>query len=223
MSWRRAHRSSPLRGVRESPSLWAISGWIDAATGDPDRALDQLDSVELRDFLDRLGRDFLWLPAMIGCAVAASYGRPSWAGPVHETLAGYGGSLGVTGFAIFFGAIDHHLGTLALILEPPGEATERLEHAVQVHRALGAAPFVGLSEHWLARGSGGPRGSAGRPWAEALRADRDALVEEFGLRGLTRVPMMRIGRRRRGDAGGVGDHACGRRRDPSHRSSGAPP
>lgn len=168
----------------DTPALWAISIWLDVATEDPERALARLDRVEPRHFLDRLGRDFLWLPAVIGCAVAASHGRPNWAGPVHETLAGYRGSLGVTGFAIFFGAIDHHLGTLALVLDRPGESTGRLEHALKVHRELGAAPFVALSEHWLAcalEARGDPKDGAR---AEVLRADRDALVERFGLQGL---------------------------------------
>jgi hypothetical protein len=121
---------------------------------------------------------------MIGCAVTASYGRPNWAGPVHEMLAGYRGSLGVTGFAIFFGAIDHHLGTLALVLDRPGEATERLERALRVHQALGAAPFVALSEHWLARALEARGDPDDRSRADALRAHRDVLAERLRLRGL---------------------------------------
>jgi AAA ATPase domain len=166
---------------------WALSVWIDAATGHEARALARLDERRPADVLRRTGRNFMWWPTMAALAVGASCGHRDWAEAVHGTLAAYSGRVGVTGHALLVGAVDHHLGTLALALGRRGEAVDRLEAALLAHRALDAPPFVAFTARWLARALALRDLPGDRSRAAALEAEADELGRRLGLASLPAV------------------------------------
>lgn len=165
---------------------WALSAWLDAATGHEDAALAQLDQRDPTAFVKGIEHDFMWWPTMISCAVVASCGHPRWAEVLHDVLAAHAGRLAVTGYGLLFGATDHHLGTLALASGRPDEAVALLDTALDSHRALGAVPFVGLTARWLARALTLRAGPGDDERASALGDEAGALADRFDLRGLPR-------------------------------------
>jgi hypothetical protein len=181
-------RSRPLLQAFEAADptavvWWAVSAWLDAATGHEDRALARLDQRD-PGIVGELPHDYARWPTLASLAVASSYGRPAWAAVLHATLLPQTGRLGITGHALFVGAIDHHLGTLALALDRPDEAVARLASALAEHRALHAPPFVGLTARWLAHALT-IRGAPGDDErAAALLLETDGLVDRFQLAGL---------------------------------------
>jgi hypothetical protein len=168
-------------------TAWALSVWIDAATGHEERALARLDERRPDDVLRKTGRSFMWWPTMVALAVSASCGHGGWAAAVHGKLLPYSGRVGVAGHALVVGAVDHHLGTLALALGRPGEAVDRLEAALLAHRALDAPPFVALTARWLAQALAGRARAGDRERAAVLEAEAGQLDERLGLAGLPAV------------------------------------
>jgi hypothetical protein len=181
----------PLRPILEAlrvtgPSdtvWWAMCAWLDAGTGQEKLALARLDERDPGEVVAGLERDIMWWPTMVACAIAASCGHERWAEEIHTGLLPFSGQLCLAGYAIFGGAVDHHLGTLALTLGRPDEAVERLGSALDRHRALGAVSFTGLTARWLAhalttRGGPGDHDRAAALWDEA-----EALTDRYGLHG----------------------------------------
>jgi hypothetical protein len=126
---------------------------------------------------------------MVSLAVgSSSCGHAAWAAAVHQALLPYAGRLGITGYALFVGAVDHHLGTLALTLDHPDEAVDRLESALASHRSLGTPPFVALSACWLARARATRAAPGDHDRASALLGEVAELVDRFDLGGLPKFP-----------------------------------
>jgi hypothetical protein len=165
--------------------VWrAQSIWVDTATGNVEQALARLDEHDPQTVLARVPRDLMWWPTLMPWALVASHGHRRWAEALHAVMLPYTGRLVVAGYALFGGTVDHHLGTLALVLDRTDEAVERLERALDRHRALGAPGFVGLSAGWLARALR-RRGHAGdERRTTALLDELDLLIEHYGLHGL---------------------------------------
>ena len=169
--------------------FWALSVWLDAGTGNLHRARASLDERDPGTTIERIERDFLWWSSMVSLAVgSSSCGHAAWAAAVHQALLPYAGRLGITGYALFVGAVDHHLGTLALTLDHPDEAVDRLESALTSHRSLGTPPFVALSACWLARARATRAASGDHDRASALLGEVAELVDRFDLGGLPKFP-----------------------------------
>ena len=119
----------------------------------------------------------------IGAGLAAC-GHQAWAEEIHTALLPFSGQLCLTGYAIFGGAVDHHLGTLALTLGRTDEAVQRLGSALDRHRALGAVSFTGLTARWLAHALATRGGPGDHDRAMALWDEAEALTDRYGLLGL---------------------------------------
>lgn len=177
-----------MGGVRsELDVIWAMAVWSEAATGHESDAIAHLGERDPAEFVAQIQRDVMWWPTLTGCAIAASCGERDWAAVMHEAFLPYAGLNCVSAYTSFFGAADHHLGTLAVALGRHDEAVERLEQALKRHQALGAGGFAALSATWLAhaltlRDQPGDRDKAG-----ALHAESTDLADRLGLAGLPKL------------------------------------
>jgi hypothetical protein len=170
--------------------LAALSVWLDAATGHEDRALARLAELDAATVIAEMHNDLMWWFKLIAYTVAASSGDgdPEWAEVLDDTLAPYSGRNCVLAYTTFVGALDHHLGTLALVLGRDDRAVELLTSGLDRHRDLDSGPFVAFSARWLAcalvrRGHAGDRNRAAELQQESL-----ALAERFALAGLPDFP-----------------------------------
>jgi CheY-like chemotaxis protein len=136
-----------------SPSAWAFATWVEYVSGQPaarDRALGRLAEEDPAAFVAAVPDDFVWWPTMISCTLVAADGHPDWAAPLLDRIDAHAGRNVVVGHTAFFGAVDHHRGTLALVLDRNDEAIDLLEQGLERHGSLAAEPFVALSQRWLA-------------------------------------------------------------------------
>jgi tetratricopeptide (TPR) repeat protein len=176
-----------MGGVKtELAVLWSMSVWAEAAMGHEADALTHLGELDPREFLARVPRDVMWWPTLTGCAVAASCGEPAWAEVIHDTLLPYAGRNCVAAYTNFFGAADHHLGTLSVALGRYDTAVDRLEQALERHRALGAGGFVALSAAWLAHALTLRANPGDADTAATLTTESTDLAATLGLGGLPR-------------------------------------
>lgn len=168
----------------EATIWWAASACLDTVTGHIDVARARLDQRDPVATVEGLEHDFMRLPTLATLAVTASSGDAAWAEAVYQALLPAAGQLGLAGYAVFVGAVDHYLGTLAYVLGRREEAVARLESAMVDHRALDAPPFMALTACWLAQAlrARGQPGDAER--AETLRDEVESLAEQFPLGGL---------------------------------------
>jgi hypothetical protein len=163
---------------------WAQLAWLEAATGNVERAAELLGEVDPDDLASE-DRGYVWLPTVIGATGAATLiGHSGWAAAAHAALSPYAGRNCVMGYASFLGAADHHLGTLDAVLGRIHAAVARLEAGLERHRALGARPFVGLSTRWLANTLVERDDPGDVDRALLLLAESVALDEELGLPSL---------------------------------------
>ncbi len=162
-------------------NLWALQAWAEASTGDAGRARAVLAERPPSD-LAAADPAYLWLLSAVGAAVAAStVGEPGWAEAARDALAPYSGRNCVMGYAAYLGAVDHHLGTLDLVLGDAGGAVGHLTAALDRHRVIDADPWAALSGAWLANALA-ERARPGDAEAAAghLRESR-ALADRLGL------------------------------------------
>jgi hypothetical protein len=146
---------------------------LDASTGHGRRACQELGRRDAAPVVAGLERDSLWWPTVVACAVVAEVCRDlDWAAAVHRTLEPEAGRSVVAGYALFGGAVDHHVGALALILGRQDEAVSRLRSGLASHRSLGALPFVALSAWWLAHALGRSGGEEAALRTEAVDLQR---------------------------------------------------
>jgi hypothetical protein len=134
----------------ESVTWWALRAWAEAGAGNVDGALSRLAD---RPTADLVGIDagYQWQTAVVATAIAASMvGDRRWAEVTHDLLAPYSGRNLVFGYVAYLGAVDHHLGTLALVLGRPDDAVRHLDDALERHRTIAARPWVAMSGAWLA-------------------------------------------------------------------------
>jgi hypothetical protein len=174
-------------GGLSSDCVWALSAWTDALAGRRDDALTALAGREPGAFVAGLERDFMWWPTIIACTAVATSGDRRWAAVLHDALVPHAGRNVVIGFTAFGGAVDHHLGTVSLVLGRADDAVQRLDAGLDRHRALGAAPFVALSCQWAARALRLRGRLVDRDRAVRLEDEAAALTDRFGLRGLTQA------------------------------------
>jgi AAA ATPase domain len=162
-------------------NLWALQAWAETSTGDAERALAVLAERQPSD-LAAADPAYLWLLSVVGAAVAAStVGEPGWAEAARDALGPYSGRNCVMGYAAYLGAVDHHLGTLDLVLGDAGASVGHLTAALDRHRVIDADPWAALSGAWLANALA-ERGGPGDAEAAAghLRESR-ALADRLGL------------------------------------------
>jgi tetratricopeptide (TPR) repeat protein len=165
--------------------IWTLAVWLDAATGHDDRALAQLAERDPASFVAQQPADLYWWMKLIACTVAAAAcGDDAWAGALYDALVPYSGRNCVIAYTTFIGALDHHLGTLALVLGEPDRAIELLTKGLHQHRSLGAGPFVALSTRWLAHALAQRDQPEDLARAAELRHESLELADRYALAGL---------------------------------------
>jgi hypothetical protein len=169
--------------------FWAVSLWLDMASGQWERALSELassDPAQVRE----LPSDYFWWPTMLAWTVVATHRAAcgdvnrEWADHLYEAMAPYRGRNCTLGYAAYGGAVDHHLGTLAAVTDRTDEAVDLLESGLARHQELDAVGFSALSTRWLAfalarRGGPGDLQRAGELITVSRRVE-----DELGLHGL---------------------------------------
>ena len=171
------------------PVLWSMAMWADAATGNVDRALARLATRDPQEFVDDLPLDVMWWPTVTGCTVTATHGDKAWAAALYGALEPFSGRNCIAAHTSFFGAFDHHLGTLALTLGNLDDAVRRLESGLVRHRTLGAQGYVALSARWLARALHLRDGPGDQEAALAHDEESRELARRLELAGLPDFPV----------------------------------
>lgn len=180
-----------------SVAWWALSLWVDTYTGGEGRARHELDQHDPADVIARIGRDFMWWPTVLALSVAVSVCHDRrWAKQLYDVIEPYGGRLGLAGYVLCAGAVDHHLGTLALVLDRRSDAIGLLRSGLASHRSLDAPSFVALSAGSLASAltSGDPTPEESDE-AMALTTEADELRRRLGLAGVHGAPTFEDRRR----------------------------
>jgi hypothetical protein len=131
----------------------------------------------------------MWWPTITGCTVTATYGDKPWAAALYGALEPFAGRNSVAAYTSFFGAFDHHLGTLALTLGNLDDAVGWLERGLERHRTLGAEGYVALSSRWLARALHLRDGPGDKEAALAQDEESRALASRLDLAGLPDFPV----------------------------------
>lgn len=148
--------------------------------------------------------------------VAVAFDDPNLVADCYGALRPYAGTTCVIAAAVAFcGAVDHHLGVLALAMERADVAAAHLEDALAIHERLGARPWVALTRYWLARAILARDGEVGRKQVTELLRRIEVTGGELGMTELSAwtaelmAGEQRVGSMRR--AGGVWTLAWGGR------------
>jgi DNA-binding SARP family transcriptional activator/tetratricopeptide (TPR) repeat protein len=138
--------------ISNSPAGIAYRGgyaWILAGRGDIERARSELETVMALP----QAFDTNWLSLQAECAeTALLVGDRTHAATLYDRLAPYAGRPATAGRAVTnYGAIDRHLGGLAVVLGRKEDAIRHLENAIRVNEALGCTVWRSHSERQLSR------------------------------------------------------------------------
>ncbi len=124
------------------------------------------------------------LPQLAEAAVA--FDDPKLVTECYGALRPYAGTTCVIAAAVAFrGAVDHHLGVLALAMERADVAAAHLEDALAIHERLGARPWAALTRYWLARAVVARDGEVGREQATELVRRVEVTGAELGMTELS--------------------------------------
>lgn len=134
---------------RSSLGELALSAWIATEAGREDFARSMLDGLA-PETVTAADRNFHWWFTMTGLSHAAcNLGDPEWADFLYGLISPYASHNCRVGQATFMGSASYYLGRLATTAGRPEVAVPHLEIALAHHEAMGARPFVELTEHAL--------------------------------------------------------------------------
>ncbi len=136
------------------PSWRAFHAWALAEAGEPGAALDALRDVDLHRYLAGERTFDWWMVTLPSALAAAGLGDAPSASLLYEALLPYADRNGVVGQIAFLGAVEHHLGELALALGRDEAAEAHLRRAASRHRAMGAAAYAERTERVLEERTG---------------------------------------------------------------------
>ncbi|HEX5017613.1 MAG TPA: AAA family ATPase [Actinomycetes bacterium] len=141
-----------LGGWDPTVDVWVtiVMAYQAACRGELDAAREHLTNARVS--LPSLPRDSEYLPALAQASVAASaVGDIETAAWLYDVLAPYRERFAVEGIGAYcHGSVERHLGLLAATLGRTDEAHGHLDNALMLHRSLGAARLVRLTEEALA-------------------------------------------------------------------------
>ncbi len=114
--------------------------------------------------------------------VAVAFDDPELIAECYGALRPYAGTTCVIAAAVAFcGAVDHHLGVLALAMERADDAAAHLEEALAIHERLRARPWAALTRYWLARAVLARDGEVGREQVTELVRRVKVTADELGM------------------------------------------
>jgi tetratricopeptide (TPR) repeat protein len=168
------------------PGLDILRMWLEASDQNFSRAQELLPKDTPARYLAHVSPDYMWWLTIVALRLTATASNtdPAWAAALYDALLPYRGHNVVVGYTAFFGAVDHHLGSLALAMGRLDEAVNLLDDARDQHRRLGAEPFLAFTTSWLERALVARDQAGDRERAEQLHDESEQLVERYGLQRL---------------------------------------
>ncbi|HEX6416858.1 MAG TPA: hypothetical protein VFZ77_00115, partial [Acidimicrobiales bacterium] len=118
----------------------------------------------------------------IAALAACERGARGAVADLRAALAPYADLVCGLGYRTFVGAAAYHLGRLAAAGGDLGEAERHLLAALRLHSALGARPWVALTQEALARVLEARGHPSDRDWIAGLRAEAGWLTANLGIR-----------------------------------------
>jgi len=175
--------SPALRAALEEERLEALRPfrtWFHAEAGEVDQAAALLPPDLVDDIADR--RWYLFWGEVVGFSAAAQrLGDTELARGLRELITPYRDDNAWLGLAAFLGSAAHHRGVLSGVLGQWDEAVVDLEAGLARHQAMGARPWVALSQMELARVLQARGGDGDAARAAVLSAEALAVADELGL------------------------------------------
>ncbi len=169
-----------MKGLRV-PYREALLAWFAAESGELDRAREHLDQAESVAQIEA-DRNWSWWQAIVATANAsARCGDTARLRTVRAAIAPWARQHAAAGLVTYLGSGHHHLGVVERALGDLDAAVGDLTAALQAHRAIGARPFVALTQIELA-GAFDERADPGdEARARDHRAAARAAAETLGL------------------------------------------
>jgi class 3 adenylate cyclase len=162
--------------------VWpAVVAWCHAELGAPDRVREVLRAVTPAGAA-AMDKNYLWWGAVVGFSrAAASIGDREWAEILYRLALPFAAHNCTLGLTSFLGAVAHHLGVLAGVLGRWDAATAHFEAALERHLAMGARPYVALTQQAYADVLVAKDGPSDRERAHHLRQASLRTAEELKL------------------------------------------
>lgn len=143
--WSRVAEADP-----ERPAWRALCMWIAAEQGDLDRAIAELDRLDIERFVAAEPRlDYLSIVCAAADTVAVT-ADPHLARVITEALTPFAARNAMMGQTLYWGSVSYHLGRMAAVLGEPDAARDHLEDALLRHQRMGARDLTRRTEAALA-------------------------------------------------------------------------
>jgi tetratricopeptide (TPR) repeat protein len=170
---------------RAATLTWpALLAWAYVETGHPEKAFATLRAIDPGTVKD-LDHNFYWWTVVVALAnTVGVLGSPEWAEILQSMMIPYRDHNSTVGQALFLGTASHHLGVLACSLRQWDEALDYLDQALERHQAMGARPFVALTNKAYASALCGRDGPGDRERARELHEAAGRTASELHLKAL---------------------------------------
>ena len=143
--WSRVAEADP-----ERPAWRALCMWIAAEQGDLDRAIAELDQLDIERFVAAEPRlDYLSIVCAAADTVALT-GDGHLARVISDALAPYAARNAMMGQTLYWGSVSHHLGRMAAVVGETETARDHLQDALLRHQRMRAGDLTRRTEAALA-------------------------------------------------------------------------
>lgn len=143
--WSRVAEADP-----ERPAWRALCMWIAAEQGDLDKAIGELDRLDIERFVAAEPRlDYFSIVCAAADTVALT-GDRHLARVISDALAPYEARNAMMGQTLYWGSVSHHLGRMAAVLGDVDAARDHLEDALLRHERMHARDLTRRTEAALA-------------------------------------------------------------------------
>ena len=164
----------------------AMLAWHAAETGDYDRARDHLAKVGPVAGIVADSNYSFWHGIVAVSTAAYLCEDRALLAETRDAIAPWVSQHATAGLVTYFGSGHHHLGVAELGLGNHTAAVVELDQAVLAHEAIGARPFVALSQIELARALEGRNEAGDADRAAGVRAAALDTAAQLGLEAVNR-------------------------------------